>query len=136
MAAIRSLMPWHATNSHGRLQPLCAPMVGKRRSGTLNSSSECGFTTTRRSRPRCASSSCALVPCLRGPERPLNSLDEIVLAYGNIFPSRMDDAPSVRGQPAEPLSIVGPRLEVLMIAIAIRLDDQSLFWIREINLAN
>ncbi len=66
----------------------------------------------------------------------MNSLDEIVLAYGNILPSRVHDAPAVCRQLVQSISIVGPSLEVLMITIAIRLDDQSLFWIREINLGN
>jgi len=69
-------------------------------------------------------------------KRALNPLDEIVLASGDILPSRVHDTPSVCGQLVQSISIVGPGSEVLMITIAIGLDDQSLFWVREINPGN
>ncbi len=48
----------------------------------------------------------------------------------------MHDAPSIRCQLVQSIAILGPGLVVLMIAVAIGLDDQSLFGVREINLGN
>ena len=76
------------------------------------------------------------VACNGGLKRALNPLDEIVLAYGNVLPSCMHDAPSICSQLVQSISIVGPGLESLMITVPIGLDDQSLFWVREINPGN
>src|SRR6266849_2202623 len=74
--------------------------------------------------------------CSAKLKRFLNPLDEIVPVFVNILPTRMHDAPSVRRQLVQSVSIIGPRSEVLMITIAIGLDDQSLFWVREIDSGN